>query len=204
MSPDYLRLLNDTSFYSQQTFSFSQRLHAIPLLCTPTDALCCSARRTTAPTRTAKTISWFARGLRHCQTLWKFLETSVMLPCSRQDRHGHWSILVKSDKKENSIVTWTKNFCWARGPFRSQQLQWDPPSLVRSGTEPCQRLFPVFLLRPKFSQLIHILQWWPCLSLYHGFDSRETAVLENQTKSTYGSYWGPNHTHRGKFMKLLY
>lgn len=70
----------------------------------------CAAGRTTLPTRGAKTITWLARGL-----------------CFRAaDRPVHWNISVKSHKKANSVAT--HNFCWARGPFRSQQLCWDVPA----------------------------------------------------------------------------
>lgn len=149
MSPHYLRLLNDASFYSQQTFSFPQRLHATPPLCTPVDALCCSAGRTAAPTRTAKTISWFARGLRHCKTLWKFLETSVMLPCSRQTDMSTEVLWSKAIKRQIQLWHGQKNFCWATGPFRSQQ--WDLPAWSGQVQTYANDYSQFFSLDPNFS-----------------------------------------------------
>lgn len=63
------------------------------------------------------------------------------------DRHVHWSTLVKSNKKANSIVTWTKNFCWAT--FRSQQ--WDLPAWSGQVQTYANDYFQFFSLDPNFS-----------------------------------------------------
>lgn len=65
------------------------------------------------------------------------------------DRHVHWSTLVKSNKKANSTVTWTKNFCWAMGPFRSQQ--WDLPAWSGQVQTYANDYSQFFSLDPNFS-----------------------------------------------------
>jgi len=99
-----IRLLGgiNVSFYSQfSELPILQCPHVIAPLRTPTDALCHSAGRTTAPTSRAETISWFSTGLphpppAHCQTPWKLLETSSTFARSR---HVHQSVLVKKGGK---------------------------------------------------------------------------------------------------------
>lgn len=69
MSLNYLKLLNSVSFIaSYQTCSFFQRLHAIPPLCTPRDALCCR-----------KDHSSHQKSKNHLMVCQK-----ALLPCSRQ------------------------------------------------------------------------------------------------------------------------
>lgn len=115
MSLHYVRLLNDVSFSSQLSDLFlltTPSCHSSPLHTNGCSELLC--RKDCSSYQESKPISWFARGLCHCQTIWRHLARFYAA-----DRHVHWNILVKSHKKANSIATRTANFCWARGPSRS-------------------------------------------------------------------------------------
>lgn len=128
-------------FYSQ--FSELRLLwcpHVIPPLCSPTDALCCSAGRTTAPTRRADAISWFDTGLphpppAHCQTLWKLLEASATFSCSRQTCPAKLF-----GQKTNSIgpsFNMDRQFQLSHESLRATTVLVSSPSPARSGTDLC-------------------------------------------------------------------
>lgn len=111
-------------------------------------------------------------------------------PADRCVNKAFWSKRMKRQFNQ-------PNLSRARSPFRLQQFWCDLPAWQVTHRS-VLNVIPSFFL---FSfQLIHISQWQTCLPPYKGFEAREKAVLENQNKSTCGSYRGLNHTYGKKLL----
>lgn len=106
--------------------------HVIPPLCRPPDALCCSAGRTTAPTRRAQTISWFATGFLTYLMLTAKLSGNLCHIFTHQTDMSTKAFWSKGRKRKIQLAqaaTWMDNFSWAQSPFghnSSGQVRYRP------------------------------------------------------------------------------